>query len=205
MTDKDKDKMTQGKHPQKEKPHRHAAAQEQDSGPGRDVAGVSAEIHEEVVRERDEYLDALKRLQAEFDNFRKRVIKENEQISRQASAEVVQEVLPVLDNFERAVKAAIEHDEEVLSTGVELVYNQLRDILYRRGLCEIEAEGATFDPTLHEAVLCKPSREHEEGKVTEVLEKGYHFHDRVMRPARVVVSSGNDESSNEGPGDSDET
>ncbi|MEK7817129.1 MAG: nucleotide exchange factor GrpE [Actinomycetota bacterium] len=156
---------------------------------GRQLAEVSAEVHDEVLRERDEYLESLQRLKAEFENFRKRVARENRELSQRASQEVINEVLPVLDNFERALKAVAEHDEQVLGEGVELVYNQLRDVLNRRGLCEIEAEGEDFDPSRHEAVLCKPSPEHVEGKVIEVLEKGYQVDDRVVRPAKVVVSS----------------
>lgn len=153
------------------------------------LAEVSAELHEEVLRERDEYLDSLQRLKAEFDNFRKRVLREGEQRSQRAQTEVIEELLPVLDNFERAMQAAAQHDEKLLTSGVELVYNQLKDMLTRRGLCEIEAEGAQFDPNQHDAVMCQPSEEHEEGTVVQVLEKGYQVDDKVMRPARVIVST----------------
>lgn len=171
---------------------------------GRQLAEVSAEVHDEVLGERDEYLESLQRLKAEFENFRKRVARENRELSQRASQEVINEVLPVLDNFERALRAVAEHDEQVLGEGVELVYNQLRDVLNRRGLCEIEAEGEDFDPSRHEAVLCKPSPEHPEGKVMEVLEKGYQVDDRVMRPAKVVVSSGSEAESKETAGASAE-
>ena len=155
----------------------------------RKLTEISTDVYEEALRERNEYLESLQRLQAEFANYRKRVLKDSEQLAGRASAEAMEELLPVMDNFERAMKAAVEHDEKLLSSGVELVYNQLRDILVRRGLCEIEAEGQPFDPTHHEAVLCRPSQEHEEGTVTEVLEKGYKVGDRVVRPAKVVVST----------------
>jgi len=157
------------------------------------VAGITAEMHDEVVRERDEYLDSLQRLQAEFANFRKRVLRDSEQQSQQASIRIIEELLPVLDNFERAMKAAADHDEKLLEGGVELVYNQLRDILSKRGLCEIEAEGATFDPNRHEAVMCKPSAGSEEGTVIDVLEKGYEVDGKVVRPAKVIVSTIPDE------------
>lgn len=159
------------------------------------TAEISAEMLEEVARERDEYLDSLQRLQAEFANFRKRVLREGEQHSQQASIRVIEELLPVLDNFERAMKAAAEHDEKLLQGGVELVYNQLREILTRRGLCEIEAEGTAFDPNQHEAVMCKPSDIHEEGTVTDVLEKGYQVNEKVVRPAKVIVSASPEEDS----------
>ncbi len=155
---------------------------------GRNEAEISGEMYEELRRERDEYLETLQRLQAEFANFRKRVLRESEQAGEQASRQIIQDLLPVLDNFERAIKAAAEHDREVLGGGVELVYGQLRDLLARRGLCEIEAHGQPFDPTRHEAVLCQPSTEHEEGTVMEVLEKGYQLDDKVVRPAKVVIS-----------------
>lgn len=154
-----------------------------------ELAEISAELHEEVLRERDEYLDSLQRLKAEFDNFRKRVQRESEQRVQRAQTEVIEELLPVLDNFERAMQAAAEHDEKLLTSGVELVYNQLRDLLTKRGLCEIDAEGAQFDPNQHDAVMCQPSGEHEEGTVMQVLEKGYQLDDKVMRPARVIVST----------------
>ena len=150
---------------------------------------ISSELHEEVLRERDEYLDSLQRLQAEFANFRKRVLRDSEQKSQRASSQVIEELLPVLDNFERAMKAAAEHDEKLLTSGVELVYNQLRDILDKRGLCEIDAEGASFDPNQHEAVMCQPSREHAEGTVMQVLETGYQLDDKVVRTAKVIVST----------------
>lgn len=152
------------------------------------ITGISEEIFEEAARERDDYLDSLKRLQADFENYRKRVMRESEQLKTRYSAEIIEEILPVLDNFERAMKAAMEHDQKVLGGGVELVYNQLRDVLNKRGLCEIEAHGQPFDPAHHEAVLCRPSEEHEEGTVVDVLEKGYRLEDRVVRPAKVVVS-----------------
>ncbi len=159
------------------------------------VAQITDEIHEQVVRERDEYLENLKRLKAEFDNFRKRVLRDSEESARRASADVVEDLLPVLDNFERALKAAAEHDEKVLGEGVEMVYRQLRDVLDRRGLCEVEAEGADFDPEHHEAVLCRPFPGEKEGKVMEVVEKGYKLEDRVVRPAKVVVSGSLEEAS----------
>lgn len=154
-----------------------------------ELVQITTELHEEVLRERDEYLDSLQRLKAEFDNFRKRVQREGEQRVQRAQTEVIEELLPVLDNFERAMQAAAQHDEKLLTSGVELVYNQLRDLLTKKGLCEIEAEGAQFDPNQHDAVMCQPSGEHDEGTVMQVLEKGYQVDDKVMRPARVIVST----------------
>lgn len=154
------------------------------------VAEISAALAEELRHERDEYLESLQRLQAEFANFRKRVLKESQQAGLRASQQVIEDLLPVLDNFERAMKAAAEHEQQALAGGIELVYGQLRDLLTRRGLCEIKAHGQAFDPNRHEAVLCQPSAEHEEGTVMEVLEKGYQLEDKVVRPAKVIVSQG---------------
>ncbi|MHB1391375.1 MAG: nucleotide exchange factor GrpE [Thermoleophilia bacterium] len=170
-----------------------AGPEKQQADDNPEVAGISEEIYREAVRERDEYLDALRRLQAEFDNYRKRVLRDSQQLQARYAAQTIEDILPVLDNFERALKAAVEHDEQTLGQGVELVYNQLSDVLARRGLCEIEAHGQPFDPTQHEAVLCRPSTEHDEGTVVEVLERGYQVDDTVVRPAKVIVSEGKPE------------
>lgn len=163
-----------------------------------DLSRISEEIHEQVIKERDEYLESLKRLQAEFENFRKRVLRDSVESNRRASAGVVEDLLPVLDNFERALEAASEHDEKVLGEGVSLVYNQLKDVLTRRGLCEVAAEGEDFDPSHHEAVLCRHYPGESEGKVMEVIEKGYKLDEQVVRPARVVVSGTDDSKGREG-------
>ena len=183
------DKDESGAFADRKTAHKNAGAQPDKKAEARELAEITAELHEEVLRERDEYLDSLKRLKAEFENFRKRMQREGEQRAQRAQTEVIEELLPVLDNFERAMQAAAQHDEKLLTSGVELVYNQLRDMLSKRGLCEIEAEGAPFDPNQHDAVMCQPSREHEEGTVMQVLEKGYQVDDKVMRPARVIVST----------------
>lgn len=177
-----------------------ARGQGKETAEERKLAEISADLHEEVLRERDEYLEALQRLQAEFANFRKRVLRDSEQQGKRATSEVVEDLLPVLDNFERAMEAAVKHDEKLLTSGVEFVYNQLREILTRRGLCEIEAEGSAFDPTRHEAVLCQPSGEHDEGTVMQVLEKGYQLGEKVVRPAKVIVSTTPDEEASHGKG-----
>ena len=183
-----------------EKQHGPEKPRQKGDPSGRKLSEISTDLHEEVLRERDEYLESLQRLQAEFANFRKRVLRDSEQQTKKASSEVIEELLPVLDNFERAMQAAAQHDEKLLTDGVELVYNQLRDILARRGLCEIEAEGEAFDPTQHEAVLCQPSGKHEEGTVMQVLEKGYQLEDKVVRPAKVIVSTTPDENDTNGKG-----
>ncbi len=146
------------------------------------------EALEAATRERDEYLDALQRLKAEFDNYRKRVAREEQQLVTRASERLVKQLLPMLDDLERAVGAAVEHGEVKLGDGVRLVHRALADLLVREGLVEVETDGA-FDPHTQEALLSQPS-EADEGTVIQVLQKGYRLGDRVLRPARVIVSAG---------------
>ena len=146
-----------------------------------------AERLAEVEKERDEHLDDLKRVAAEFDNYRKRVARDQQSLAARAHERLVEELLPVLDDLERALAAAEEHEEGKLEEGVRLVHRSLRDALTREGLAEIETNGR-FDPHVHEALLSQPS-DAEEGSVLEVLQKGYRLGDRVIRPARVVVAA----------------
>jgi len=137
--------------------------------------------------ERDEYLNDLKRVAAEFENYRKRVLRDQASLVARAHERLVKELLPVLDDLERALAAAEEHEEAKLEEGVQLVHRELKAALDREGLAEIETDGV-FDPHVHEALLSQPS-EAEEGSVLEVLQKGYKLGDRVLRPARVVVAA----------------
>ena len=143
---------------------------------------------EQVTKERDEYLDALQRLKAEFENYRKRVARDQGDVVARASERLAKQLLPVLDDLERALEAAAEHEEAKLEEGVRLVHRSLADALAREGLVEVET-GGKFDPHTQEALLSQPSDE-EEGTVIQVLQKGYLLGDRVLRPARVVISSG---------------
>lgn len=142
----------------------------------------------ELTKERDEYLDALQRLKAEFENYRKRVARDQGALVARASERLVKQLLPVLDDLERALVAASEHEEAKLAEGVQLVHRALADALAREGLVEVETDG-DFDPHTQEALLAQPSDE-KEGAVIQVLQKGYKLGDHVLRPARVVVSSG---------------
>jgi molecular chaperone GrpE len=141
----------------------------------------------ELELERDEYLDSLQRLKAEFDNFRKRTARDSAAQAVRASEALVKDLLPVLDDLERALVAAEEHEEAKLEDGVRLVHRALADVLARTGVAEIETDGA-FDPHVHEALLTQAVEEAEPGSVVEVLQKGYRLGDRVLRPARVVVA-----------------
>ena len=155
-----------------------------------DVESRLEQIEElaDVRRERDEYLDALQRLKAEFDNYRKRTARDQSDLVARASERLVRSLLPVLDDLERALEAAAGHEEAKLEEGVRLVQRALADALAKEGLVEIETDGA-FDPHTQEALLAQPS-EAAEGSVIQVIQKGYTLGDRVLRPARVVVSSG---------------
>ena len=152
-----------------------------------------AEVDElEALRaENEELIDALQRLKAEFDNYRKRAARDQESLVARAHERLVKELLPVLDDLERALQAAEQHEEAKLEEGVRLVHRSLADALAREGLVEVEVDGK-FDPHVHEGLLTQPS-DAEEGSVIEVLQKGYKLGDRVLRPARVVVAGPREE------------
>ena len=152
---------------------------------------TTAELEERLAQaeaERDEYLADLKRLAADFDNYRKRAARDRENLVARAHERLVKELLPVLDDLERALEAAAEHEEAKLEEGVRLVHRELRNALAKEGLAEIETDDK-FDPHVHEALLSQPSDE-DEGAIVEVIQKGYRLGDRVLRPARVVISQG---------------
>jgi molecular chaperone GrpE len=142
-----------------------------------------------VTVERDQYLDHLRRLQAEFENYRKRVQRDNQSLTLRAGEGVVESLLPVVDNMARAVEAASRHEADQLVEGVELVAGQLQSVLVSHGLQEVPAEpGVPFDPTVHEAVLTQAHDEYPEGTIAVVLERGYLLHGRLLRPTKVIVA-----------------
>jgi len=143
-------------------------------------------IEQEQQEEEQEVDDRLLRLAADFDNYKKRAARERAEYVALANERLVKELLPILDDLERALNAAEEHEEAQLEEGVRLVHRSLAQLLARQGLEEIETEGQ-FDPHVHEALLSQPS-EAEEGSVIDVIQKGYRLGDRVIRPARVIVS-----------------
>jgi molecular chaperone GrpE len=151
---------------------------------------TKADLEQQLAQlevERDEHLNDLKRVAADFENYRKRVARDQESLVARAHERLVKELLPVLDDLERALAAAEEHEEAKLEEGVRLVHEELKAALTREGLAEIETNGR-FDPHVHEALLSQPS-DAEEGSVLEVVQKGYRLGDRVVRPARVVVAA----------------
>jgi molecular chaperone GrpE len=131
--------------------------------------------------------EAYLRLAADFDNYRKRVSREQMELTSRANERLLNELLPVLDDLERALEAAAEHEEAKLEEGVRLVHRSLLGLVERHGLSEIETDGA-FDPHVHEALLAQPGEGAEEGSVLQVLQKGYRLGDKVLRPARVIVA-----------------
>ena len=136
--------------------------------------------------ENEELIDTLQRVKAEFDNYRKRAARDQESLVARAHERLVKELLPVLDDLERALVAAEEHAEAKLEEGVKLVHRELVEALAKEGLVEIETDGH-FDPHVHEALLSQPDDDRESGAILDVLQKGYRIGDKVVRPARVIV------------------
>jgi molecular chaperone GrpE len=142
------------------------------------------------AQERDEFLDLLQRTRADFANYQKRNQKEREQERRYQFGPLVLDLLPALDNLERATAAAQQAGEKgPLVQGVAMVQSQLLDVFRRHGVTPIDAQGKPFDPKLHEAVMQRPAPGQPAGTVLQVLEKGFLIHDRVLRPAKVIVST----------------
>ena len=149
------------------------------AAPAQDDAGSSSTENDQSA---PNYLDDLRRVQADFDNYRKRMLREQTQLAQRASARLVERLLPVLDNFE----SAIAHGEG--GNGVELVYKELRRVLEEEGLTEIPAEGEAFDPRVHEAFEAVEVEGVTEPTVRSVLRRGYRLKDQILRPSMVSVA-----------------
>ena len=149
----------------------------------RDEISALADELELARRERDEYLDDMRRMKAELENSRKRQEKERTRLTQLASERLVRELLPVLDNLERALEA-----EGDIREGVAATLDQLISILGREGLTPVPSDGEPFDPAVHEAVMSQPSEEHEEDTVIQTFERGYTLSGRPIRAAKVVVA-----------------
>jgi molecular chaperone GrpE len=138
----------------------------------------------------DEVVALLKATQADFENYQKRVGKERESDRKYYVASLARDLLPVFDNLQRAIEAAKKSgDDSPLVQGVSATLNQWLQIFSRHGITPIEAQGQPFDPNLHEAVMQQPSDEYPPGTVLQVLQQGFQIHDRVLRPASVIVST----------------
>ncbi len=157
-------------------------------------------VRAEAVENRDRYLRAV----AELDNFRKRTVKMRAETRDDTLRDVLLQIGPMLDNFRRALGQETE-DVPSFRQGIEIIFKQFNDILSGYGLIEIQADGQPFDPNLHEALAQVPSAEHPPGTVMQEMEKGYMLNDRVVRPARVVVSTAmEDEGNNDGDQQADD-
>jgi molecular chaperone GrpE len=142
----------------------------------------------EAARQRDEYLDLLRRKTAEFDNYRKRVERERREMSEWAAADVLQDVLAIMDDFERALTVEAPAEAQAYRSGVELIQRQLQELMRKRGVTPIESIGSDFDPHLHQAVAYEETEGAREGEVVGELRKGYKLGDRLLRPAMVKVA-----------------
>jgi len=139
---------------------------------------------EAQLKEKD---DRILRLQADFENFRRRTAKEKEELGAVITQNMLGDLLPLLDNFERAM-AVEQTDGEAFRTGVEMIFTQLKEVLDKNGLEHIEAEGQPFDPNVHQAVMRVENPDVADGTITQVLQKGYRAKGRIIRPAMVQVA-----------------
>lgn len=161
-----------------------------------DLAGAAAPLSPDdaagqldvLTRERDDLRDRLLRKSAEFDNFRKRVDRERREFAEWAAAELVTEVLAVVDDFERALAVEAPPEAQGYRGGIELIHRQLLDLLKKRGLTPVETVGQTFDPHLHQAVAYDESPGAADGEVIGELRRGYRLGERLLRPALVRVA-----------------
>jgi len=151
------------------------------------AASESSELAD-LQRERDDYKDRWLRKGAEFDNYRKRIERERREQADQSVVDLLEELLLVVDDFDRALTVDADEGGNAYRKGVELIHGKLHDLLRRQGLKPIDALGADFDPNVHQAVVHEESPEHREGEVIGELRKGYMLNDRLLRPAMVKVA-----------------
>ncbi len=156
------------------------------------VPGVEKKL-EELQREKDELYDRLLRKQADFENYRKRIEKEKREFQKYALSSFLLDLIGILDNFERALSHMDEELGAQYRRGVELIYRQLRDLMEKKGLRPVETEGRLFDPNFHEAIARELHNHLPENTILEELQRGYFFHDKLLRPALVKVSYKSDE------------
>jgi molecular chaperone GrpE len=150
-----------------------------------EASGPAAEL-QKLKAERDSLLDRLARAQAEFENARRRAVKEQQDFRDYAAADAIKPLLPVIDSFERALQ--VKSDAGDFRNGVELIYKQLQDALAKLGVRAIPAKGELFDPHVHEAIEMVETSEAADHEVIEELQRGYKFKDRLLRPAMVKVA-----------------
>src|SRR5215218_1368401 len=186
MTDRNPPERTQAERTRAEREETEAERDEREAS-----ERVERDLDElgEAKRERDEYLELAQRTRADFENYRKRVAKETTDALARGKAELARELLPALDNLERALKAGEDASaHEALARGVAMVHDELRGRLEGAGVESFDPTGEKFDPQLHEALSTQPAEGTESGVVLETVEKGYRLDGQTLRPARVVVS-----------------
>jgi molecular chaperone GrpE len=164
------------------------AAERSSDAPTSEFEDLLARL-QDAERERDDVLDQLRRVAADFDNYRKRVAREQAQLYARSGERVVTKLLPVLDDLVRALDAAEHHEEAKVLEGVRMTKDALAGVLASEGVEEISADGP-FDPHVHEALMTQPAEGVEPGHVVQVIQRGYRLGDVVLRPARVVVAEG---------------
>jgi molecular chaperone GrpE len=195
MNEDIRNERPEGSGPNDDTPQRPEA--EPHAGRPADAAPSTAtalqEDPESIRIERDDYRDRLLRTMAEFENYRKRVERDRRDLSEHAASELLKELLPLVDDLERALAATPGADSAGavagFRAGVELINRQLLDLLRKRGVTAIEALGTDFDPHVHQAVSQEVSEAHRDGEVTEELRRGYKLGDRLLRPAMVKVAT----------------
>ncbi len=144
---------------------------------------------ENLKNQLQESNDSYLRLMADFDNYRRKALKEKAEILKYGGETILTNLLPVIDNFERALKSFDSHEDNPMKEGIELIYNQFRSFLTQNGIKEIETNEKLFDTDYHEAVTLFPAQQPEDkGKIVDCIQKGYQFHDKVIRFAKVVVA-----------------
>ncbi len=151
-------------------------------------SAANADLLAQLTEEKNALQDRLLRIAAEFDNYRKRVDRDRRDQADAAVASAVEDLLPIVDNLERALEVPAGEDTDSYRQGVELIHRQMLDVLRRRGVTPIESVGTDFDPQVHQAVAHEASPEHREGEVMEEFRRGYKLGDRLLRPAMVKVA-----------------
>ncbi|WP_409348082.1 nucleotide exchange factor GrpE [Paenibacillus gyeongsangnamensis] len=200
MTTEHKESQHEGlgaENPETAKPNAEGATYEDNAAEAANEAAEASEAQQAVEAELEKFKQLAEenatrtlRAQADFDNFRRRTLKEKEEFAKYASQKLIEQLLPVVDNFERALATSKEtKDYDALAKGVEMIFRQLDGVLSNEGLQRMEAVGTPFNPEFHQAIMQVESEEHEEGIVVEEVQKGYMLKEKVLRPAMVKVSS----------------
>ncbi|MDP8219343.1 MAG: nucleotide exchange factor GrpE [Candidatus Theseobacter exili] len=153
--------------------------------------GNKVNFHEDSSIELKDCQNSLKRLQADFDNYRKRTNSEKKELEKKANQGLILELLPVLDHFEIGIQTGKDHDvHEAVTDGFQIVFNQLMDVLVGNGLAVIDTEGIKFNPHVHDCIAYEPSEIYPEDTIIQQTRSGYTLYNRVIRPSKVIVSSG---------------